>query len=243
MQARNLFDYIDLAFYVEAPAGDGHAEFGVLLAFRNQDESETLQQTINLAGIQIAAENAVHLGNAQQDGGQIQGPRDHVDGIADQFAAAGVQNHFRHQIAGENGGFEIRAAFEAVRSVGVQAVAARHLADNSWVPPCGLDHDVAGLVGDHRLVSAHDSGEAYGLLRVADDEIFFRELAFDSVESLECLSVASEAHDDLSALEQVGVEDVGGLADLPENVVGRIDGVRDRALIEKLQTVRDFLRR
>ena len=112
------------------------------------------------------------------------GPRDHVDDIADQFAAAGIQNHLRHQIAGENGGFEIGAAFEAVGSVGVNAVATGHLADDSWIPPCRLDHDVASLLGDHGVVSAHDSGEAYGLFGVADNEIFFRELAFDSVEGL-----------------------------------------------------------
>ena len=167
--------------------------------------------------------------------------RDHVDGIADQFAAAGFQNHLRHQIAGQHGRFEIRAALEAVRSVGVQAVPPRHLADDSWIPPGRLDHDVAGLVGDHGVVSAHDAGEAYGLLRVADDQIFCRELAFDSVERFQRLPCASLPDNDLIAFEQVGIEDVGGLSDLPENVVGGIDGVRDRALIEKLQAMGDVL--
>src|SRR4029077_2392322 len=34
-----------------------------------------------------------------------------------------------------------------------------------------------------------------------------------------------------------------GLADLPENIVGRIDGVADRALVEELKAVSNFLRR
>ena len=241
MQARNLFDDIDLAFYVEAPAWNRDAKLGILLSFRNQDESQALEQTIDLAHIQIAAENAVNFGNAQQDRSQIQGPRDHIDGIADQFAAAGFQNHLRDQIAGENRGFEIGAAFEAMRSVGVQAVAARHLADDSWIPPRRLDHDVAGLLGDHGVVPAHDSGEADRLLRVADDEIFGGELALDAIERLERLAVAGLADNDLSAFEQVGVEDVRWLADLPENVVGGVDGVGDWALVEQLQAMRDFL--
>jgi hypothetical protein len=43
----------------------------------------------------------------------------------------------------------------------------------------------------------------------------------------------------LIAFEQVGVEDVGGLSDLPENVIGGIDSVRDRALVEKLLAMGD----
>ena len=46
----------------------------------------------------------------------------------------------------------------------------------------------------------------------------------------------------LTAFEQVGIEDVRGLADLPENVVGGVDGVRDGPLVEELQPMRDFLR-
>src|SRR5947199_3352208 len=98
-------------------------------------------------------------------------------------------------------------------------MAPRHLAHDRGIPPRRLDHNVARLLGDHGVVAAHDSGEAHRLFRVADYEIFGGQLAIHAVESLERLPRASHAHDDLSAFEEVSIEDVRGLADLPENIV------------------------
>src|SRR5579862_3426934 len=124
VQARDFFDDIDLALHITPPAGNVHAELRVSLAFRDERESQPLEQAENLSSLELAAKDAVNFGNAQQHRRLIHSLRDHIDNIAGQFSAPGVENHFGDQVAGEHGGFEIGSALEAVRSVGMQAVTA-----------------------------------------------------------------------------------------------------------------------
>ena len=74
---------------------------------------------------------------------------------------------------------------------------------------------------------------ATGFIAVGDDQIFGRELAVNSVESLERFAVARATNDDLAAFEQVEIERVRGMAHLPQRVVGSVGGVVDGALIDE----------
>src|SRR5277367_1281072 len=98
----------------------------------------------------------------------------------------------------------------------------RHLAHDARIPPRRFDYDIARLLGDHRVVAAHHAGETDGLFRVANDEVFGSELALDSVESLQRLAGARLANDDLPAFEKIHVENMRGLPDFPEDVVGGV---------------------
>ncbi len=175
--------------------------------------------------IEISAQNTLHLGDPQNDRRLVHARRDHIDDVANQFPAAGLQNHLRDEIAGQDGRFKIRSAFKAVGGVGMQAMPARHFADDPGIPPRRLDHDVPRFLGNHGVVAAHHSREPYRLFRVADDEVFRSELALDAVESFQRLAIAGLAHDNLPAFEQVHVEDVRWLPHFPENVVGGVDGI------------------
>ena len=86
-------------------------------------------------------------------------------------------------------------------------------------------------------------GETDRLLRVAHDEVFRRQLALHAVERLQRLSRTRLPHNDLPAFEQVGIENVRRLADLPQNIIRGVNRVRDRPLIKQLQPMRDLLRR
>ena len=123
-------------------------------------------------------------------------------------------------------GVEVRAALEAVRGVGVQAVAARAETDTDGVEPRGLDQDVLGLRGNHGVPAAHDAGQAQSLRVVGDDEIVGFERVLGAIEKLEPLALAREADDD-SAVELVQVKGVGGMAHPLQNEVGGIDCIGD----------------
>jgi len=71
-------------------------------------------------------------------------------------------------------------------------------------------------------------------LGVGDDKVFRSQLALDPIERLELFAISRLAHDDLATFEQVEIEDVGRLSDLPENVVGSVYGVADWPLVEQL---------
>src|SRR5262249_21385561 len=93
------------------------------------------------------------------------------------------------------------------------------------------------------VVATHDSRKPDRLLGISDDEVFTSKLALDAVESLERLAIFGLADNDLSTFKQVHVEDVSRLAHLPEHVVGGIDGIADRTLVEYPQAMCDFVRR
>ena len=48
----------------------------------------------------------------------------------------------------------------------------------------------------------------------------------------------ARAHDDLAAFQQIEIEDVRRIAHLPKHVVGGVDSVVDRPLIEQCQALR-----
>ena len=125
----------------------------------------------------------------------------------------------------------------------MQRMTPRHFANDSRIPPCRLNQDVPSLFGDHGVVPAHNACQSDRLLRVAHNEVFGAQLALYAIQGLESLAVASFAYHDLSTFEQIHIEYVSWLADLPQNVIRSIDSVRDRPLIEQLQPVRNLLGR
>ena len=169
------------------------------------------------------------------DWSKIEFARDHINHVADQRAAAGIENQLGDAVRRRHGRFEIGAALEPVRSVGVNAVPLRHPAHRDRVPPGGFDQDVLRLLGDHRVEAAHHPGEADRLFGVGNDEIFGGELALHAIQRLQRFSGSSFANDEPSSFEQIEIEHVRGLAALPQNVVRRVDRVADGALIEQLQ--------
>ena len=147
------------------------------------------------------------------------------------------ENQFGDAVRRSDSRFEIRAALKAMRSVGMQTVPLRHPAHRDRIPPRGFDQDVLRLLRDHGVEAAHHAGQSDWLFRVGNDEVFGGQLALHAIQRLQVLAGPRFANDQPPAFEQIEIEHVRGLAALPQNVVGGIDGVADGPLIEQLQTL------
>src|SRR5579863_1917803 len=119
MQAGNFFDDVDLALHIQSPTRDLHAKLRVGLPLRYHAKAQVLEDAENLSGIQIPAEDALDFGKPQYYRGLVELSRDHIDGIANQFSSARVQNERSHQIARQNRGFKIYSTLKAVGCVSV----------------------------------------------------------------------------------------------------------------------------
>ena len=117
MQARQFFDDVDLALDIETPAGN--VDQVPLFAAWQHRETETSEDAADFNRAEFLAENAVHFAQIELHRSQIKLAGDHVDHVADERAAAGSENQFGDPVGRSDGRFEIRAALESVRGVGV----------------------------------------------------------------------------------------------------------------------------
>src|ERR1700687_5484046 len=108
MQARQLFDDVDLALDVETPAGDMHQV--PLFAACQHRETETCEDAADLNRAEFLPENALHFSQIELHRSQIKLGGDHVDYVADERAAAGSKNKFGDSVSRSDGRFEIGAA-------------------------------------------------------------------------------------------------------------------------------------
>ncbi len=246
VDAGDFFDEIDLAFEVEPPAGESDLSKRLRRILSSLQPSAVRTRFGGFGGDAFGvfgrAEDALDFADLQADRGAIRGAGlgfgdDDVDEVAFDFAA-GFEDDLGDEGVGDGRGVEVGSALEAVRGVGVQAVAAGAAADGCGIEPCGFDEDVFCFGGDHRVPTAHDSGDAERLDVVGDDKVFGIEGAFDSVEGAKLFAFAGAADDD-AAFEFVEVEGVGGLADGEGDVVGGVDGVRDELLFEQAEAFGD----
>src|ERR1700676_4147992 len=114
MQARDFFDQIDLALYIQAPAGNADGKIRVTAPFRHQLETQLLQNAKNLVGLQLLAENAMNFGKMQSHGSQVYLPHHCVDCTATKFASRRFEDQQRHSIASPGRGLKVGAALEAM---------------------------------------------------------------------------------------------------------------------------------
>src|SRR6266852_2603473 len=234
MQARQLFDDVDLAFDVEAPAGN--MDQIPLLAPRQHRETETCEDAADLNRAEFLAENSLHFPQIELHRGQVKLAGNHVDHFADERATTGAENQLGDPVSRSDGRFEIGAALKPVRGVGVNAVPLRHTAHRDRVPPRGFDQDVVRFLRDHRVEAAHHAGQSHRLFRVGNDEIFGGKLVLHAIQSLERFAGSGFANHQAAFFEQIEIEHVRGLANLPQDVVGSVHRVADGALINQLQT-------
>ena len=117
------------------------------------------------------------------------------------------------------------------------------LPDGGRIEPGGLDENISRFLSNHGVESTHDSGESNRFARVGDNEVFWRKLAVNSVERFQRLALARAPDDDLAALEQIKIESVRRMADVPKRVIGRVGGSVDGTLIHQREPIGDFLRR
>ena len=119
------------------------------------------------------------------------------------------------------------AALEAMARVAADRVATARGTHRDRIEGRCLDEDRGGLVGDRGLGAALDARERHRALRVGDDEVLGsksdRRGAF--AERQERFALLGETDLDAPAAELREIEDVGRLAELEEDEVGRVDEV------------------
>ena len=204
-----------------------------MLASGSDGESETLEDASDIEFGNVVAQNALNLFAVQVQRRALDFAADGVDKVAFDLTAGGFQDQLGNAIRCRGRDPVIGAALEAVRCVRVHAEPLRSATNRGRIEPGGLDEHVLGLLGDHRVEAAHHSGDSDGLRGVGDDEILLGELAFDSVEGLDDLAFIGAPNNDLAAFEQVEIESVRGMAELPERVVGGVGGVVDGTRAEE----------
>jgi hypothetical protein len=157
-------------------------------------------------------------------------------GVAGAAGAGQVLEHVhRAQGGAAEAGAVVDAAFEPVRRVGGEAVAAGGRADAPRGEPRGLEQQLARPGGDHGVGAAHHAGEGLRAGRVGDHEVLRVEGEDAAVEGGERLGRGGEADDHPALRELVAVERVERLARLEQDVVGDVDDVGDRAQAESVQ--------
>ena len=116
--------------------------------------------------------------------------------------------------------------------------------------PCGMevsalkDH-IAGCLISTRALAAKDSGNAHGLLSVADAQVVFAQDMLLAIESNKLGTLRLRTHHDLMAGNHVGIEAVHGLTVSHQDIVGDVHNIVDgtqadgRQLL--LQPLRAFL--
>ena len=142
----------------------------------------------------------------------------------------------RGQSRGQGRCVEIGSPLEAVRSIGVQAVALARAPHGERIEPCRFDQHVPGFRCDHRLPTAHDASERERLLLVGHDQVFRIEQTLDAIERLQLFALAGAAQDD-SAFELVSIESMGGMSHGHGDIVGGVDRVRDELLLKQVKTL------
>ena len=131
-------------------------------------------------------------------------------------------------LGGRGGHLRVHPALEALGGLRGQPVPASGAGDRDLLEVRRLDQHVPGLPGDLGLGSAHDPGQADGLVGVGDHQVLRVQLAVLPVEGLQGLPGAGPADVEGSG-DLLGVVEVQGLAQLQHDVVGDVHGQGDRA--------------
>src|SRR6185437_15008638 len=134
-------------------------------------------------------------------------------------------------------------ALKDVRSVRVHSQTTRRSAHGRRIKPCGFNKNILGGIRNGGVKPAHDSGQSDRTDRIGDDQVFRIKLAVNSIQCLECLTWASATDDDLSALELVEIESMGGMAQFHQGVIAGVHGVAYAAVIVDFEAFEDRGRR
>src|SRR5271163_650654 len=105
MQPRQFLNDVNLAFYIETPAGNGHKVS--VFASRKHRETQAGKNTAYLESAQFFTENAVHFSEIKLHRSEIKTASDHVDDSASERSSARGQYQFGDSVSRRNSRFEI----------------------------------------------------------------------------------------------------------------------------------------
>ena len=129
-----------------------------------------------------------------------------------------------------------------MRSIRVQQMPLRRTPHHARIEPRRLHQNIPGLRRNHRVPAAHHTSKAQRLLLIGDHQIIRIEKALHAIERAQLLAVARAADND-PALQLVQIERVRRLPHRQHNIIGRIDSVENRLLLQQPEPLRHHARR
>ncbi len=140
VDARDLFQHVDLALHVEPPGGDGDAELAANRRVMPNPSERRIRSTLAVADLD--AEDALDLGAPKRNGRtlDVRATASMRSPTSSPPAVSRISSATRAQASGRDAA--IGAALVAVRGVGVHAVAPGHAADRRRIEPRRLDQHV-----------------------------------------------------------------------------------------------------
>ncbi len=220
----NLLCHITHSVDVLTEGGCGN---GQCIAVDLCGQLDSLQDRLHFLGSQGEADEIVDLLHGAGHHRGLPLYRVNVNDAAHHFA--GVQ--LLYQLAGTVDGplseVRIQALLEVSGGVGSVADLSCGEADVGAVKGSRLENHGLHIVGDLRVLAAHDAGHADGTLCVADGEHGMIQLPLLLVQSLENIAVLCPLHDDLVTADQIVVIGMHRLAVLKHHIVGDVHQVVD----------------
>ena len=159
VKARDFFDQIDLALDIETPASEPDGEFlppALRAAGQSQAAPECARSRCDGSFCPgCAATSSVEARSAPDRSVRA------TTSIASptRFPAAGFRISSATRLVESTVDSKSAPRSKRCEASVCRPCRLRHLANGRRIPPCRLDQDVACLVGDHGVESAHDSGK------------------------------------------------------------------------------------
>ncbi len=153
----------------------------------------------------------------------------HIHHAADHLAAAKLLNELAGTVDRRLRIVRIKPLFKLARRVRAQSDALCRLADVRAVESRRLKEHGCHAVRNHGIFAAHDSGDTYFFLRVADHQHVRIQIPVLSVQRAENVAVLRPADDNLMPRDGVQVKGVHGLAVLLHHIVGNVHQIVDGA--------------
>ncbi len=165
-----------------------------------------------------------------------------ADGRA-RLATTEFEDHPRGDLGAPFGGFRVDAALEAVARVRFDLQLAARRGDGNGIEQRNLKEHLGCLRRAAGIEPAHHTGQALGLVAVADDGHLAVEFVFALDQRHELLAVARTAHGQRLVIQLARIEDVERTAQIQRDVVGHVHQRRDRPQAHGHQPVLHPLRR
>ena len=199
----------------------------------HQAEAEFFENGGHFALIERHARQALHFAERKVDDAIDVGDRAR-DNRARGLAAAEFQDHSRREVEAGHAKGRIDAAFKAVSRVGDDAELAARAGDVQGIPQRAFDQHVGGVLVAAGALAAHDAGDGFDAVVVANDHVFRAEPIGLAVEREDVLAVVRAAHDKI-AFHLARVEHMQRAAAVEGQVVGDIHKRVDRAQADALK--------
>ena len=237
---RDLLHQVVLDRDVAPERGHHHLEGAVALRRREPEVAQDGRH--DLAG-RAGAHDPLDAREAKRHRHRSAGRRVRVEHAGGHPAAGQLGDQARGAVQRVPQPLDVRAPLEAVGGLGGQAQGLGRPADGAGREVRALEEHGPRRVTDLGVGAPHHAGHGHGPVGVGDHERRVAERPALPVQRHHRLARPRAADDDVPARQEIAVEGVERVAQLPEHVVRHVDDVVDRAEAGRAQALGEPARR